>query len=154
MASLTLVHVLISVIGIISGLIVLFGFLKAKRMDGWNAIFLVSTILTSVTGYFFPFHKLLPSHILGAISLPVLALALVARYSKHMAGPWLRTYIISAMVAFWLNFFVLIAQAFMKQPALHALAPTGSEPPFLITQVAVMLIFIALTVFAVKRFRV
>ncbi|HEY1424127.1 MAG TPA: hypothetical protein VGF20_11780 [Candidatus Acidoferrum sp.] len=154
MASLTLVHVLISVIGIISGLIVLFGFLKAKRMDGWNAIFLVSTILTSITGYFFPFHKLLPSHILGAISLPVLALALVARYSKHMAGPWLRTYIISAMVAFWLNFFVLIAQAFMKQPALHALAPTGSEPPFLITQVVVMLIFIALTVFAVKHSRV
>jgi hypothetical protein len=146
--------VLISVIGIISGLIVLFGFLKAKRMDGWNAIFLVSTILTSVTGYFFPFHKLLPSHILGAISLPVLALALVARYAKHMSGPWLRTYIISAMVAFWLNFFVLIAQAFMKQPALHALAPTGSEPPFLITQVAVMLIFIALTFFAVKHSRV
>jgi hypothetical protein len=154
MASLTLVHVLISVIGIISGLIVLFGFLKAKRMDGWNAIFLVTTILTSVTGYFFPFHKLLPSHILGAISLPVLALALVARYSKHMAGPWLRAYVISAMVAFWLNFFVLIAQAFMKQPALHALAPTGSEPPFLITQVVVMLIFIALTFFAVKHSRV
>jgi hypothetical protein len=154
MESLTLIHVVISLIGIFSGLIVLFGFLKAKRMDGWNAIFLVTTILTSVTGYFFPFHKLLPSHILGAISLPVLALALVARYAKHMAGPWLRTYVISAMVAFWLNFFVLIAQAFMKQPALHALAPTGSEPPFLITQVVVMLIFIALTVFAVKHSRV
>jgi hypothetical protein len=154
MGSLTLIHVVISLIGIFSGLIVLFGFLKAKRMDGWNAIFLVTTILTSVTGYFFPFHKLLPSHILGAISLPVLALALVARYAKHMAGPWLRTYVISAMVAFWLNFFVLIAQAFMKQPALHALAPTGSEPPFLITQVVVMLIFIALTVFAVKHSRV
>lgn len=154
MGSLTLIHVVISLIGIFSGLIVLFGFLKAKRMDGWNAIFLVTTILTSVTGYFFPFHKLLPSHILGAISLPVLALAVFARYAKHMAGPWLRTYVISAMVAFWLNFFVLIAQAFMKQPALHALAPTGSEPPFLITQVVVMLIFIALTVFAVKHSRV
>ena len=154
MGSLTLIHVVISLIGIFSGLIVLFGFLKAKRMDGWNAIFLVTTILTSVTGYFFPFHKLLPSHILGAISLPVLALALVARYAKRMAGPWLRTYVISAMVAFWLNFFVLIAQVFMKQPALHALAPTGSEPPFLITQVVVMLIFIALTVFAVKHSRV
>jgi hypothetical protein len=154
MTPLTFIHLLLSLIGIFSGFVVLYGFLNAKRLDGWSALFLVTTILTSVTGYFFPFHKLLPSHILGAISLPVLALAVVARYSKHMAGPWLRTYVISSMVAFWLNFFVLVAQAFMKQPALHALAPTGSEPPFLITQVMTMLIFIVLTVFAVKGFRV
>jgi hypothetical protein len=153
MTLLTFIHVLLSLVGIFSGFVVLYGFLSSKRLDVWNALFLVTTILTSVTGYFFPFHKLLPSHILGAISLPVLALALVARYSKHLAGPWLRTYVITAMIAFWLNFFVLVAQAFMKQPALHALAPTGSEPPFLIAQVVAMLVFIVFTVSAAKRFR-
>jgi hypothetical protein len=150
---LTFLHVLISLVGIFSGFVVLYGFLNSKRLDGWTALFLATTILTSVTGYFFPFHKLLPSHILGAISLPVLAVALTARYSKHLAGSWLRIYVVTAMVAFYLNVFVLVAQAFMKQPALRAVAPTGSEPPFLITQVVVMLIFIVLTVLAVKRFR-
>jgi len=153
MTPLTFIHVAISLLAILSGVAVLFGLLGSKRTDGWTAFFLATTVLTSVTGYFFPFHKLLPSHIIGAISLVVLAIATIARYSKQMAGSWRNIYVISAMIAFYLNVFVLIAQAFMKAPALHTLAPTQSEPPFLVTQSVVMVVFIVLTVFAVKRFR-
>ena len=153
MTPFTFFHVLLSLIGILSGAVVLLGLLASKRLDGWTAIFLVTTVLTSVTGYFFPFHKLLPSHIIGAVSLVALAIAIFARYSKHMAGAWRSTYVISAMLAFYLNVFVLIFQAFVKQPPLRALAPTQSEPPFLIAQVSAMILFIILTVFAVKKFR-
>jgi len=146
------IHVLISLIGILAGAVVLVGLLGAKRMDGWTAIFLASTVLTSVTGYFFPFHKLMPSHIIGAISLVALAVAIVARYSKHMAGAWRRIYVVTAMIAFYLNVFVLVFQLFTKVSALIALAPTQSEPPFLISQVVVMLVFIVFTIFAAKRF--
>ena len=110
-------------------------------------------MLTSVTGFFFPFHKLLPSHILGVISLVVLAIAIPARYAFHLAGPWRRTYVITAMIAQYLNVFVLVAQAFQKVPALKALAPTQSEPPFLISQVVVMVIFIGLIIAAAIKFR-
>jgi hypothetical protein len=153
MTTLTFIHVVISLIGILSGAVVLLGLLASRRLDGWTAIFLVTTVLTSVTGYFFPFHKILPSHIIGALSLVALAIAIVARYAKSMAGAWRRAYVISAMIAFYLNVFVLIFQAFVKQAPLRALAPTQSEPPFLIAQVSVMILFIVLTVFAVKRFR-
>ncbi len=146
------IHVLISLIGILAGAVVLVGLLGAKRLDGWTAIFLASTVLTSVTGYFFPFHKLMPSHIIGAISLVALAVAIVARYSKHMTGAWRRIYVATAMIAFYLNVFVLIFQLFTKVPALIALAPTQSEPPFLLSQVVVMLVFIVFTIFAAKRF--
>ena len=152
MTPLTFIHVLISLIGILSGAAVLVGLLAGKRLDAWTTIFLSTTVLTSITGYFFPFHKLLPSHIIGAVSLLALAVALVARYAKNMAGPWRRTYVISAMLAFYLNVFVLIFQAFLKRAALHALAPTQSEPPFLISQIVVMIAFIILTIIAVKRF--
>jgi len=152
MTPLTFIHVAISLLAILSGVAVLFGLLGSKRTDGWTAFFLATTVLTSVTGYFFPFHKLLPSHIIGAISLVVLAIAIIARYSKQIAGSWRNIYVISAMIAFYLNVFVLIAQAFMKAPALHKLAPTQSEPPFLVAQSVVMVVFIVLTVFAVKRF--
>ncbi len=112
----------------------------------------MTTAATSVTGFLFPFHKLLPSHILGIISLVVLAVTIPALYTFHLAGPWRRVYVIGAVIALYLNVFVLIAQFFMKIPALKALAPTQSEPPFLATQVVVMLIFIVLGVLAVKRF--
>lgn len=152
LAAFTLVHVVISLIGILTGLIVAFGLLSAKRLDGMTAVFVTTTVLTSVTGYFFPFHGFKPSYVVGAISLLVLAIAIYARYSRGMAGGWRRTYVISGMIALYLNCFVLVAQSFMKVPALNALAPTGSEPPFLIAQVIVMLIFIVWTVFAVKKF--
>ena len=153
LAVFTLVHVAISLIGILSGLVVAFCLLSAKRLDGMTAVFLITTVLTSVPGYFFPYHGFKPSYVVGAISLVVLAIAIYARYSRHMAGGWRRGYVITAMIALYLNCFVLVAQAFMKVPALNALAPTGSEPPFLIVQVIVMVIFIVWTVLAVKKFR-
>jgi hypothetical protein len=153
LAALTLIHVIISLIGIVSGLVVTFGLLRSQRMDGLTALFLVATVATSVTGFLFPFHKLLPSHIVGVISLVLLALAIASRYAFHLAGAWRRIYSVTAVLSLWLNVFVLIAQLFMKVPALHPLAPTGSEPPFLIAQTVVMIIFIVLTVLAAKNFR-
>jgi hypothetical protein len=153
MAALTLVHVAISFIGIFSGLVVAFGLLTAKRLDGWTAVFLVSTVLTSVTGFFFPFHKFLPSHGVGILSLVVLALAIAARYVFHLAGGWRRTYVITAMIALYLNVFVLVVQLFEKIPALKELAPTQSEPPFKFTQLAVLTLFVLLTILAAIKFR-
>ena len=149
----TLVHVLISLIGIALGLLVLYGMLIDKRFDGTTAIFLLTTVLTSLTGFLFPFERLLPSHILGIISLLTLAVAMVARYARHMAGAWRAIYVVSAVLALYLNVFVLVAQIFMKVPAAHALAPTGKEPPFLVVQLIVMAIFVVLGIFAVKKFR-
>jgi hypothetical protein len=149
---LTLAHVVISLIGIVSGLVVTFGLLRSQRMDGWTALFLFTTVATSVTGFLFPFHKLLPSHILGIISLVLLAFAIAGRYAFHLAGAWRRIYSVTAVLSLWLNVFVLIAQLFMKVPALHPLAPTGSEPPFLIAQTVVMIVFIALAILAAKNF--
>jgi hypothetical protein len=153
MTTLTFVHVVLSLIGIFAGFVVLFGMFSAKRLDGWTSLFLVTTVLTSVTGFFFPFHRLLPSHVLGILSLPTLAIAIYARYSRRFAGGWSRAYVITAAIAQYLNVFVLIAQAFMKVPALKALAPTQSEPPFFVAQSVVMVIFIVLTIFAAKGFR-
>ena len=153
MTPLTFFHVLISLIGILTGIIALLGMIAGTKLDGWNAVFLVTTALTSITGFFFPFHKLLPSHILGVISLFVLAFAIPARYVKHLEGPWRKIYAITASIALWLNVFVLVAQLFMKVPALHAMAPNGNEPPFLISQVVVMAVFIVLTIAATIKFR-
>jgi uncharacterized membrane protein SirB2 len=124
-----------------------------KRFDGATAIFLATTVLTSVTGFLFPFVHLLPSHILGVISLVALGVAILARYGRHMAGAWRSIYVVSAVLALYLNVFVLVAQIFMKVPAVHALAPTGKEAPFLVVQLIVMAIFVVLGVFAVKKFR-
>jgi len=150
----TLFHVALSLVGILSGFVVLAGFLSAKRSNGWTAVFLVTTVLTSVTGFLFPFHKFLPSHAVGIVSLIVLAVAIPALYVFRLAGPWRLTYVIGSVIALYLNVFVLVAQLFMKVPALKALAPTQSEPPFLGAQVVVMLIFIVLGVLAAKRFPV
>lgn len=152
LATFTLVHVVISLIGIVSGLLVVYGLIKGRRFDGGTAIFLVTTVLTSLTGYLFPFEHLLPSHIVGAISLLVLAIAIVARYALHMQGAWRSIYVVTAMMALYLNVFVLVVQSFLKIPAVHALAPTQKEPPFLVVQLLVMAIFVGLSIFAVKGF--
>jgi hypothetical protein len=153
MTTLTFVHVMLSLIGIFSGFIVMFGLFAGKRLDGWTAIFLVSTVATSVTGFLFPFHRFLPSHGVGIVSLIVLAVAILARYTFDLAGAWRRTYVISAMISLYLNVFVLVAQLFQKVPALKAMAPTQSEPPFLVAQLVVMAVFVALTIAAALRFR-
>ena len=153
MSTFTQVHVVISLIGICSGLVVAFGLLAAKRLDAWTALFLVS-VLTSVTGFMFPFHGFLPSYGVGAISMVALAIAIFARYGRHLAGGWRRTYAITAMTSLYLNVFVLIVQLFEKVPALKALAPTQSEPPFKITQLTVLVLFVVLTIIAAKRFRI
>jgi uncharacterized membrane protein SirB2 len=127
--------------------------LNRKPLDGWIAIFLATTVLTSLTGYLFPFMRLLPSHIVGAISLVALAVAIYARYARHMNGAWRSIYVVTAVLALYLNSFVAVVQVFEKVPAAHALAPKQKEPPFLIVQLVVMAIFIVLGVFAVKRFR-
>src|ERR1700674_4811479 len=134
----TLVHVLISLVGIGSGLVVVFGLLAGKRLDGWTALFLVTTVATSVTGFGFPFDHLLPSHKVGIISLIVLAVAIPARYAFHLAGAWRWIYVVAAVIALYLNVFVLIVRSFEKVPSLKAMAPTQSEPPFLIAQLVVM----------------
>src|SRR5947209_16218329 len=125
----TFVHVLISLVGIGSGFVVIFGLLAGKRLNGWTALFLATTVATSVTGFGFPFDHLLPSHKVGIISLLVLAIAILARYVFHLAGAWRWIYVVSAMIALYLNVFVGVVQSFLKAPALHALAPTGKEPP-------------------------
>jgi hypothetical protein len=153
MTTFTIVHVVLSLIGIVAGFVVVFGLLTAKRLDGWSAIFLATTVLTSVTGFMFPFHKFLPSHGVGIVSLIVLALAILARYAFHLAGGWRRTYAITAVIALYLNVFVLIVQLFEKVPALRALAPTQSEPAFKLTQLVVLALFFALAVLSSIRFR-
>jgi hypothetical protein len=154
LSTFTLVHVLLSLVGIGSGFIVVYGLLAGKRLDGWTAIFLATTILTSLTGFLFPVEHILPSHIVGIISLVVLAVAIVARYALHLITAWRWIYVICAVVALYLNVFVAVVQSFLKVPALKALAPTQKEPPFLVAQLAVMALFIALGIFAVKKFRV
>src|SRR5271170_2191255 len=131
LSTFTLFHVVLSLVGIASGLIVVYGLLGGKRLDLWTAIFLIFTVLTSVTGFLFPFTHLLPSHIVGILSLLVLAVAILARYAFRLFGGWRLTYVVSAMVALYLNVFVLVVQAFLKVPALKALASTPNNPPFL-----------------------
>ena len=153
MTPLTFVHVVISLVGIGSGFVVVYGLIAAKRFDFWTALFLLTTVLTSVTGFFFPVERFLPSHAVGILSLLVLAVAIFARYNRHLAGAWRPTYVISAVVALYFNVFVLIAQLFLKVPALKALAPTQSEPPFLLTQLVVMAVFVGLAIAGVIKFR-
>jgi hypothetical protein len=150
----TLIHVLLSLAGIGSGFIVVYGFLTGKRLDGWTAIFLATTVLTSLTGFLFPVEHLLPSHVVGVISLVVLAVAIVARYALHLAGAWRWIYVVCAVLALYLNSFVAVVQSFLKVPVLKALAPTQKEPPFVVAQLTVMVLFIVVGTFAVKKFRV
>lgn len=149
----TLLHVVLSLIGICAGIIVAYGLLAAKRFNRWTMLFFVTTILTSLTGFGFPFDHLMPSHIVGIISLVALAIAVIARYALHLAGAGRWMYVMGAMLALYLNVFVLIVQSFEKVPALKDLAPTQSEPPFLVAQLATLALFIVLSVLGVKKFR-
>ncbi len=149
----TAVHVLISLIAIFTGFVVLYGLLNARQSEGLTKWFLWTTVLTSVTGFFFPFKGFTPAYTLGGISLVVLAVALFALYRKRLAGGWRTTYVISAMMALYLNVFVLVVQLFKNVPALKALAPTQSEGPFKIAQLVVLLFFVVVTVLATTKFR-
>jgi hypothetical protein len=153
LAAYTAFHVLLSLIGIGTGFVVIFGLIAGRWLGLWMSIFLWTTILTSVTGFFFPFKGITPGIILGIISLVALAISLYALYSKKMAGGWRTTFVISAVLAQYLNFFVLIAQLFEKVPALHALAPTNTEGPFKIAQLVALIVFVVLGFLATKNFR-
>jgi len=151
-ATFTLAHVVISLIAIASGIIVMFGMLGGSKMRGLTAIFLLFTILTSVTGFMFPFEQLLPSHMIGILSLVLLLIACIALYATKLSGVWRPIYVVTALASLYLNVFVLIIQGFLKVPALHALAPQQNEPPFAIAQAIVLVAFIAAGIFAMRRF--
>ena len=148
----TTLHVIISLIGIVAGLVVMLGMLGGRMLAGWTALFLATTVATSATGFLFPFTKLLPSHVVGIISLVVLAAALLALYVFRLHGPWRWIYVAGAMLALYLNVFVAVVQAFQKLAFLQPLAPTQAEAPFVVAQVAVLAIFAVLSFLAVKRF--
>jgi hypothetical protein len=148
----TLLHVVISLIALAAGIVVVAGMLGNRRLEGWTALFLATTVATSVTGFLFPATVVLPSHVFGAISLVVLAVAIAARYGFRLSGAWRWIYVVFAMVAFYLNAFVAVVQAFQKVSFLHPLAPTGSEPPFLVAQLLLLVVFIALGIFSALRF--
>src|SRR5882762_9072879 len=158
LSTFVLVHVIISLIGIAAGFIVMFGMLGSNRMPGWTAIFLLLTILTNATGFLIPpllFDKLLPSHIIGILSLVLLAIACFALYGQKLSGAWRWIYVLTALISLYLNVFVLVIQSFLKVGPLHALAPSvpPSEPPFAILQGIVLVFFIIVIIGAVRRFR-
>jgi len=148
----TLIHVVLSLIGIFSGAIVVLGMLNAKMLEGWTALFLATTVLTSMTGFYFPSPMFGPPHAVGIISLTVLALVLLALYAYRLAGPWRWIYVMGVILALYLNVFVGVAQAFQKLTFLRSLAPTQTELPFFITQLVVMVIFIMIGTLAVRSF--
>jgi hypothetical protein len=153
MTPFTFFHVLLSLVGIFSGFVVVLGFIGGKRLDRWTAVFLATTVLTSVTGFLFPVHHFMPSHAVGIISLVVLALAVYALYLRRLAGVWRRVFVITATIAQYLNFFVLIVQLFTKVPALKVLAPTQSELTFKVARLTTLVIFVLLTIVASMKFR-
>jgi len=149
----TIIHTLISLVAIFTGIVVLFGMLAGNRLDCWTKWFLTTAVLTTVTGFFFPFHGFTPAIGLGIISLPFLAITIFARYSKHLAGAWRWIYVIGAVICLYFNLFVLVVQLFEKVPALHAMAPTQTESPFKLTQLVVLIVSTVLAIVAVIRFR-
>jgi hypothetical protein len=152
LSTFTAVHVVISLIGILSGFVVLVAMLRGQNFDAWTGLFLITTVLTSVTGFLFPSTGFTPAQGVGIISLIVLAVAIAALHVGHLAGAWRPIYVVAALVALYLNTFVAITQAFQKIPFLHALAPNQSEPPFVATQLVVLVIFVALGVWALRAF--
>ena len=149
----TVIHVLISLVAIFTGVVVVFGMVASNRLDCWTKWFLTTAVLTTVTGFFFPFHGFTPAIGLGIISLPFLAITIFARYSKHLAGAWRWIYVIGAVICLYFNLFVLVVQLFEKVPALHAMAPTQTESPFKLTQFVVLMLSTVLAIVAVIRFR-
>ncbi len=148
----TLVHTILSLIGIAAGIVVLFGMFGSNRLPGWTTVFLATTVLTCVTGFFFPRDEILPSHIVGLITLVVLAVAIVALYVYRLEGAWRWIYVVSAVLSLYFNCFVAVVQAFQKVPFLNALAPTQAEPPFAIAQGGVLVLFVVLGILAVRSF--
>jgi len=143
----------LSLVGIIAGLVVAGGLVAGRRLDGWTGVFLVTTVATSVTGFGFPFVRFLPSHSAGIVSLVVLALVIVARHAKRLAGTWRGIYGWGTVLALYLSVFVLVTQLFRRLPALIVAAPTQTEPPFLVTQFIVLGVFAWLGRAAVEGFR-
>jgi len=152
MTTFGLVHTLISLVGIVSGFVVILGMFDGKRLPGWTAVFLLTTVATSATGFGFPFGVLLPSHKIGILSLVLLAIAIVALYVRHLAGAWRWIYVVCAVLAQYFNCFVLVVQLFRRVTVLQELAPTQSEPPFAAAQIVVLLLFVWIGIRAVKRF--
>lgn len=151
-ATFTLLHVIISLIGIFTGLAVVAGLWSGKRSGSWTGVFLLTTVLTDITGFMFPEPGLDPARVVGIISLVILAIAIIAFYVYHVAGAWRWIYVTTALISLYLNCFVAVVQSFQKIPALHALAPKGNEPPFAVAQGALLLIFIGIGVISVRRF--
>ena len=149
----TIVHVVISLMAIASGLVVLIGMLGSHRIPAWTAFFLLTTVLTSVTGFLFPIRGFTPAIGTGIVSCLVLAVALYALYGRHLAGAWRWIYVASAATALYFNVLVLIIQSFQKLPALKPLAPTQSEPPFLVAQLVALIAFLIVGTIAALRFR-
>ena len=146
----TAFHVVLSLIGIGSGVVAIYGLLKAKTPHGWTQTFLATTAATSMTGFLFPFHGVTPAQVLGVLSLIALTVASLSIYRYHLQGIWRRTYAITAVMALYFNVFVLVVQLFRRVPALSTMAPTQSEPPFQIAQLAVLLLFAAIGIRVVK----
>ena len=155
LATFTLLHVIISLIAIVTGLVVMSGMLGSRPMPGLTAFFLLFTILTSVTGFLFPVIQLLPSHMVGILSLVLLAIACIALYGMRLAGVWRSIYVVTAMASLYLNVFVLVVQGFLKIPALHALAPSvpPAGPVFAVVQDIVLLFFVLVIIGAWRRFK-
>ena len=153
MTTFTFVHVVLSLIGIVSGVVVVAGFLASRRFGHWTTVYLASMLATCITGFGFPFAQLLPSHIVGVITLVLLAGVILARYVFNLFGAWRWVYVLGIVISLYLNFFVLVVQLFLKIPAFNKLAPTQSEPPFLIAQLAVLVVFIALGIASTIKFR-
>jgi hypothetical protein len=151
-ARFTQVHVALSLIGIAAGFLIIVGMMAAKRMPLMTALFLITTALTSITGFMFPFHGVTPGIVVGILSLVMLLFAVAARYLGKLEGGWRGTWVITAMVAQYFNFFVLIVQSFEKVPALHALAPTQREMPFKVAQLVTLVVFIVLAICAYRGF--
>jgi hypothetical protein len=151
--TITVAHTVISMIGIISGLVVVGGFIAGRRLDGWVGLFLVTTVLTNATGFLFPLKPFLPSHMLAVISLVVLAFVVPALYLKHLGGGWRRTFVVGSVFALYVNVFVLWNQLFRRLPVLLASAPTQKEPPFVVTQLLTLALFVWLGWAADRGFR-
>lgn len=149
----TLFHTVLSLIAIVAGLVVLRGLIRNNPLNGWTLVFVVTTVATTLTGFLFPFRGFTPAIGTGIVSTLVLAATIPARYAFHLAGPWRWIYVVGAVVSLYLNCFVLVVQSFLKVPALHALAPQGTEPPFAIAQAIVLVLFVIAGYLAVRRFR-
>jgi len=152
LAAFTTLHVIISLVGIVSGIVVLIAMLTGKAPGAWTALFLATTVLTSATGFLFPNASFTPGQGIGILSLVLLAIALFALYGQHLAGAWRWIYVVTAVLALYLNCFVAVVQSFQKLPFLQPLSPTRSELPFQIAQGIVLLIFVLAGIAAVRRF--